>query len=95
MECMVWPWDYSIMQVAGLELAHGVFSSLFALLVSWPAAFWIWITYLAPSASKSDSIRSGSGYRKELIMAVCCMVLLSLGAGLCAHVLEDIFIGWF
>ncbi len=44
-ESMVWPWAYSIWQFAGFKLAHGVFSALYALLVSSPAAYWIWTTY--------------------------------------------------
>ena len=89
----MWPWAFSIWQVAGFELAHGIFSALCALLVSSPAVYWIWTTYRPPLASRSDFTHLE--YRKGFLMAVFCMVLLSLGVGLCAHVLEDIYIGWF
>ncbi len=93
MELTVWPWAYSIWQIAGFELAHGFFSALCSLLVSLPAACWIWTTYRLRWASISNP--AYWEYRMGFIKAVFCMVLLSLGAGLCAHVLEDIFIGWF
>jgi len=84
---MVWPWGYSIGQIIGFELAHGVFSALCALLVSLPAACWIWTTYRRPSQDSSDP--------EGFTQAVSFMVLLSFGVGLCAHVLEDIFYGIF
>jgi hypothetical protein len=84
---MVWPWGYSIGQIAGFELAHGVFSALCALLVSLPVVYWIWITYRRRSQALPDS----TGFTR----AVFFMVLLSFGVGLCAHVLEDIFMSWF
>lgn len=92
-ESMVWPWEYSIWQIAGFELAHGIFSALCALLVSWPAAYWIWTTYHIHSESTLDISHLNS--EKQFRKAVICMALLSLGVGLCAHVLEDIYIGWF
>jgi hypothetical protein len=91
----VWPWAYSIWQIAGFELAHGVFSALCALLVSLPAVYWIWTTYQSRSESTSDLSRSNGSGREGFLVAVFFMVLLSLGVGLCAHVLEDIYIGWF
>lgn len=94
-ESMVWPWAYSIWQVIGFELAHGVFSSLCALLVSLPAAYWIWTTYRVRSGSVSDTSPSRWWDGMGFTVAVFCMVLLSLGVGLCAHVLEDIYFSWF
>jgi hypothetical protein len=90
----VWPWAYSIWQVAGFELAHFAFSFCAAFVVVSPVVYWTLTTYRA----YWDGTRpyySDSEARESLTRVVFYMVLLSLSAGLAAHVLEDIFIGAF
>ncbi len=100
----MWPFDviitnglayYQLWQVAFFELCHGTLSLLAALLVSSPVAYWISTTYR--DGSSTSTIRSHYllGGRIRLDRAVIYMVLLSLGAGLCAHTLEDLFFSWF
>ncbi len=87
--------SYPLWQIAFFELCHGILSLLAALLVSWPVAYLISTTYR--SGSSRTNIRSLSlfGGRITLGRAVIYMVLLSLGAGLCAHTLEDLYFSWF
>jgi hypothetical protein len=91
---MAWPWAYSIWQVAGFELAHFALSFCAVFVVVSPVVFWISTTSRkhwdgnSPSSSSSfHPIISSRG--------VIYMVLLSLSAGLVAHVLEDIYFSWF
>ncbi len=91
----MWPWAYSIWQVLGFELAHGILSALCSLLVSLPVVYWIWTTYRMPSESILDTSLLKREDRVDLVLVVFCMLLLSLGVGLCAHVLEDLYVGWF
>lgn len=91
---VVWPWGYSVWQIAGFELAHFTLSFFAVLLVVSPVAYLTWITYLRPSdgdSPSSSTTLSPAAYS----MAVACMVLLSLSVGLIAHVLEDILYSWF
>lgn len=91
---MSWPWGYSAFDVIVFELAHFTFSFCAVLLAVSPVAFWISTTYRA----YSDGTRpyySNTEFPQISTKVVFFMVLLSLSAGLVAHVLEDIFIGWF
>ena|GEM_PF-4290313 len=100
----VWPFgeiisngfgSYPLWQIAFFELCHGILSLFAALSVSLAALFLISTT--SRSGCSMFDIRSLSrsmgptSWRR----AVICMVLLSLGAGLCAHSLEDLYFSWF
>ncbi len=87
--------SYPLWRIVFFELCHGILSLLAALLVSSPVVYLILTTYR--SGSSISSIRSSYilGGRLRLDKAVIYMVLLSLGAGLCAHTLEDLYFSWF
>jgi hypothetical protein len=85
---------YTLYQILSFELEHGILSSFVALLVSLPALYLISITFPAGS-SASVSASCPSAKPSAWGKAVICMVLLSFSAGLVAHVLEDIWVGWF
>ena len=101
---MVWPFgeviangtlNYPLWQIVFFELCHGTLSLLAALLVSSPVACWISTTYRNGSSTPITGSRSLFGGRMTLARAVIYMALLSLGAGLCAHTLEDLYFSWF
>jgi hypothetical protein len=86
--------SYTLLQIAWFEVEHGILSSLVALQVSLPVLCWMSITFrngYSASGSASCPSASRSGYTKAVIS----MVLLSFSAGLVAHVLEDVWVGWF
>jgi hypothetical protein len=90
----VWPWNYSVWQIAGFEAVHFVFSFCAVFVVVSPAVFWIWITSRVSSVGASR-YHSSSVAQVVSTRAAIFMVLLSLSVGLVAHVLEDIFLSWF
>jgi hypothetical protein len=100
----MWPLDqvlsdgrlhYPLSEIIFFELCHGILSLFAALSVSLAALYLMSTTspggcsmFDIPSLSRSmGPVR----WRKAVIF----MVLLSLGAGLCAHTLEDLLLNWF
>ncbi len=89
-------WEsYPLWRIVFFELCHGILSLLAALLVSSPVVYLILTTYRSGSSISNTGSPSILGGRITLGRAVIFMVLLSLGAGLCAHSLEDLYFSWF
>jgi hypothetical protein len=87
--------DYTLWEIGLIELCHFTLSFVVASSVALLALLLISIT--SPSGCSIFNIRSLSQsmgptrWRRVII----CTVLLSLGAGYCAHVLEDTYFAWF
>ena len=87
--------NYPLWQIAFFELCHFILSSAAASLAALLALLSISITCPTGSSIWDIGSLSRSLGPTRWRRAVICMALLSLGAGLCAHALEDLYFSWF